>query len=133
MYDTKMSKHIDAIALQIFEKSIKSNAESLVFTLLTNKEKITIGRRIIIAQGIIEGKTRFEINEYLKVSPNTFAQINRWLESELTEYDSAYQKPTSSRKEKSRYAQPFSYGHLKRNFPMHFILFTHAEKLLKKK
>lgn len=128
-----MEKDIEKIALEVFQTTIPNDQDNVISSLLTKHEKVTVGRRIIIAQGILAGKTRFEINEYIKVSPNTFTQINRWLESELGDYHSAHKQLKRSREFTSKRIVPFSFEHLKRNFPMHFILFTTTEKLLKKK
>lgn len=89
-----MKKDIDELALQAFEIATANEVETIV-RLLTEREKIALGRRILIAQAILSGKTRFEINDRLQVSPNTFAQMNRWLENEFSEYVSSYQKITN--------------------------------------
>lgn len=126
------SNKVDVLALKAFTQSIKSTkANTALSHLLTHNEKIQIGRRILIAQAILAGKTRFEINNHLSVSPNTFAQIRKWLESEFTEYNSAYSfKPKKPRNTKT-YAKPFTYEHLKQKYPAHFLLFSLVEELFK--
>lgn len=128
-----MGKDIDSIALKTYELSFADCKQSAALQLLTRKEKITLGRRVLIAQSILSGKTRFEINEKIGVSPNTFAQINRWLESDFATYASAHTTQVSSRKQRSKYLKPFSYEHLKQKHPAHFLLFTLTEELWKKK
>ncbi len=136
MYDTKMkkSKSVDTFAEEAFAYATKANDhEDQLAGLLTRSEKIKIGRRLLIAQAILAGKTRMEINIKLSVSPNTFAQINRWLEDEFSTYTSAYTPQKMNRKYVSKYIKPFSYEHLKRNYPAHFLLFSLSKELWKKK
>lgn len=134
MYDTKMNKVTkrDALALEAFNLATKDCSNVIILSLLTPKEKIMLGRRLLLAQGIIAGKTRFELNNLIRVSPNTFAQINRWLESELGTYTPAQEAKKTDKRSTSRYVRPFSYEHLKKKYPMHFLLFSMIEKLIEK-
>jgi hypothetical protein len=101
--------------------------------LLTPEERIKIGRRVLIAQAILHGKTRYEINELLSVSPNTYAQVRKWLSEELPAYTPKPQKVTSGKQAKKKeYVVPFSYEDMKRRYPMHFLLFAAVEKLFEK-
>ena len=113
--------------------SAESETQS-VTSLLTQKEQVKIGRRILIAQAILAGKTRYEVNEHIQVSPNTFAQVRRWLEKEMTQYTSAQTlKKTKypNKNNKSKYTQPLTYERLKRSYPAHFLLFSIVEELWK--
>jgi uncharacterized protein YerC len=130
-----MKRSADDVALKAFRIAVKSSGDHMLTQLLTDKEKIVLGRRLLIAEAIRAGKTRMEINTQIRVSPNTFAQINRWLETEQKDYVPATSKQ-SSRKHMSRYKQriePFSYEDLKRRYPMHFLLFNLVEELWKEK
>ena len=91
-----------------------------------------IGRRILIAQAILAGKTRYEINNHLSVSPNTFTQIRRWLESELAEYHSAHATGVKEHKVKTLDFKS-SRSYLQRNYPGHYLLFSLVEELFKLK
>ncbi len=127
--------NVDKLAMRAFKEatSVKPDAQSIT-NLLTEKEQIKIGRRILIAQAILAGKTRYEVNEHIQVSPNTFAQVRRWLEKEMTQYRSAQTlKKTKypKRNNKSKYIQPLTYEHLKRSYPAHFLLFSIIEELWK--
>ncbi len=131
MNETKL---IDTLAKKAFLHATEANGQKGHFSkLLTETEKIKIGRRLLIAQAILAGKTRMEVNEKLSVSPNTFAQINRWLETELNSYNSAYNPPKENRKNISRHTRPFSYEQLKKTYPTHFLLFSLFEELQDKK
>jgi uncharacterized protein YerC len=128
-----MIETVEELALRAFDIASNSNQGLIVVSLLTHKEKIAVGRRMLIAQMILAGKTRMEINNLIGVSPNTFAQVNRWLEAEFGNYSSAYTPPATSRKSASRHAKPFSYQQLKRSYPTHFLLFTLVGKLWEEK
>lgn len=109
-----------------------SPALTLVEQLLTKDERIRIGRRILIAQAILHGKTRYEINEKLSVSPNTYTQIRKWLNKEFTTYTPTTKKIKEIKKLKE-FTKPFTYADMKRRYPLHFLLFSAAEKLFNKK
>lgn len=98
---------------------------------LTNGEKITVGRRLLIAQAILNGITRRELEDTLGISPNTFTQVRRWLASEFKEYSPfvvTKHNTTSKRKPVAR-TTPFSLAHLRRNYPAHFLLLSIAEEV----
>jgi uncharacterized protein YerC len=123
---------ITALALEAFDRA--NTERDSITQLLTKKERIQIGRRILIAQAIAAGKTRYEINNHIKISPNTFTQIKRLLESEFSEsYTSAHKeiKPTkrTSKTSMTEPVQHFTYQHLKRSYPGHFLLFSLVEEL----
>lgn len=126
---------LDDLALAVYEKiSHEPTQVQTLMSVLTRREKIAIGRRLLIAQAILGGKTRMEIQSELGISPNTFTQVNRWLRSEFVTYQafSVTHPITSARSKRSKHIQPFSYEHLKRSYPMHFLLFTIAEEIWKK-
>jgi len=126
-------RSIDTIALEAFTIVEQQQNNSILTTLLTTKEKVVLGRRLLIAQAIMAGKTRMEINELIRISPNTFAQINRWLKSEKQTYTSALHPSKRRRKHLPQRAEPFSYEDMKRRYPAHFLLFTLVEELWKQK
>ena len=133
--DEKKKKD-DALALRVYEEiNTSPTSRQSIGDVLTKSEKITVGRRLLIAQAILNGKTRRDVQHELGVSPNTFAQVNRWLENEFTQYSAftVTSKISTSYKlrKRSRYVQPFSYEHLKRSYPAHFALFTIAETIWK--
>lgn len=122
---------IDLLALKTFEQAASTKAESFPLTgLITTREQIKLGRRILIAQAILAGKTRYEVNNHLSVSPNTFAQVHRWLENELKSYSSAYQlHPGKASKSHKHSVQKFSIQHFKKAYPGHFLLVSLVEEL----
>lgn len=113
--------------------------EKFIIELLTESEQLTIGRRILIAQMILSGKSQAQISYELSVSPNTFSRTRKWLEKQLPNYGDAI----SEHKEKldtakdakikqRKHIDPTSFAALRRKYPAHFLLFTIAEGLFKK-
>jgi len=121
---------INELAARAFAQA-STSAPQQITTLLTAHEKITIGRRILIAQSIVAGKTRSEIMALMQISPNTFTQIKQWLDSQLTEYASAHGKAAENTQTEKEPVQHFSYTHLKQTYPGHFLLFSLTEELFK--
>lgn len=130
-----MKSTIDDLALKAFSAATKDTADSILTKLHTNKEKIALGRRLIIAEAIKAGKTRMEINERISISPNTFTQIKRWIDSEQKIYTSAKTVSDVSRKHLSRHkrVETFSYEDMKRRYPAHYLLLSIVEELWKTK
>ena len=125
---------INELALEAFDTIFTGDTQTPLTSinqLLTTREKITIGRRLLIAHAILEGKTRYEINNHIRVSPNTFAQIRKWLVAETAAYEAFQKTEKPNVMPRKTYAQPFSYEHLKRNYPAHMLLFTLVEQLFK--
>ncbi len=109
-------------------------------SLLTEKERFAIARRLLIASMIQRGDTYRAINEKLSISPNTFTTIKKWLEEELPDYQTALEhtekaackRAISHTPQKKDYGAPFSMQRLKHSYPAHFLLFTLAETLFTK-
>ena len=106
--------------------------EAFISDVLTESERITIGRRLLIANLILKGQTYYEINEKLGVSPNTFAKIRQWLTGRFPDYNQALKErlpvPTGTKTAYEK-VQPFSFAHLMKKHPMHFLLFTLSKKV----
>tara|TARA_B100000745_G_scaffold55794_2_gene33022 strand:- start:4551 stop:4994 length:444 start_codon:yes stop_codon:yes gene_type:complete len=113
--------------------------KNLIDKLLTESEKLTLGRRLLISRLILEGKSQAEVNEILHVSPNTFTRTRKWLQQEIPAYGEAikeYEKDLATRKavQKSKdYSDPFTFDGLRKKYPGHFLLFNLAEEFLSKK
>jgi len=117
-------------------------ALSLVDMLLTDSEKVTLGRRILIAQMILMGETRMAIQNKLHVSPNTIALTRKWLTGQLPHYDQVIadtkqqivlreeKRRTARSKNKAKLGDPLSFARLRHKYPAHFLLFNVAEELI---
>lgn len=139
----KLNPHEKKIVLESLyacaeNMSGKHSAVSFVDELLTESEKITIGRRILIAQMILAGETQAKIRYRLGVSPNTFTRTRTWLSGQVPNFDQAlkdFEQTTTERKPKQKkiskeYIDPTSFTGLRKKYPAHFLLFNLAEELL---
>lgn len=93
--------------------------------LLTESERIMLGRRIIIARLLIAGESRRSISEQLKVGQDTVYRVNRWLEDQLPGFENAIaqlEKELTGREFRRAYAQSALFR-LKKKYPAHFLLF----------
>lgn len=115
----------------------KDSVLTFIDGLMTESEKLVLGRRVLIAQMLVTGHTQAEIREKLHVSPNTFTSTRKWLDKQIPNYKEALgdlEKAGSQKKVGGfGYGNPLSFGGLKKKNPAHFLLFNMAEGLSKKK
>ncbi len=98
--------------------------------LLTESERIILGRRIIIARGLISGSHNDEIAAKLRVGYDTIYRVRRWLDDQFPGYEKAIkdmEKEFEKRQEKKLYATNSLYR-LKKKYPLHFLLFPISKK-----
>jgi uncharacterized protein YerC len=97
--------------------------------LLTESERIMLGRRILIARKLIAGDPYSAIEEDMRVGRDTVWRVHRWLLDKMPGYEQAIselEKEFAARKKKADdrylYATSALYR-LKKKYPMHFLLF----------
>ena len=97
--------------------------------LLTESERIMLGRRLLVARELIGGKTYDEITTKLHVGNSLVRRVDRWLNDEFPGYEAAVramEKEFEERKQKADerylYATSALYR-LKKKYPLHFLLF----------
>lgn len=110
--------------------------------LLTDSERIMLGRRITIAQMITAGKTHEEIVDVLHVGYDTIARVHRWLRDDVPGYEMALAKlreELNKREGKRAYAQMQNdptlagmFARLKKQYPVYFLLFPTPKKYRRK-
>ncbi len=78
-------------ALYTAASSIHGRADIKLFLrdLLTESERIMLGRRIRIAKRIVEGKTRDEIAIEFRAGTDTIGKVQRWLDDQVPGYEKA--------------------------------------------
>ena len=95
--------------------------------LLTESERIMLGRRIWIARLLISDMPAIEIGRKLKVSVATVYRVERWLKDQFKGYEAAIaglEKEFDIRALKREAAEDrFSFAALKKRYPLHFLLF----------
>ena len=97
--------------------------------LLTESERIMLGRRIVIARKLMAGEKYDDIAGELRVGYDTVYRVHRWLLDQLPGYEQAVkgmEKEFGKRREKweerKLYATSSLYR-LKKKYPLHFLLF----------
>jgi TrpR-related protein YerC/YecD len=99
--------------------------------LLTLSEVVMVSRRIQIAKLLLKGNTYEEIREDMKVSAATIAQVEKWVNNGFGGYKEIikrYNKKNARFEAKKIPAAPFSLGHIRRKYPLHFLLLNLLEK-----
>lgn len=95
--------------------------------LLTESERIMLGRRIWIARLLLAGTPQVEIGKKLKVGPNTIWRVEKWLEDQMPGYEQALKGLEKEMDKRAVHAEikkdPFSYAALKKKYSSHFLLF----------
>lgn len=132
--DKEMMRTLDA--LYTAAGSVQGRQAMKVFLrdLLTKSERIMLGRRIIIARELLDGKTYDDIMADMKVGPDTIFKVGRWLEDQMPGYERAIEgmkKEFRKRDEKRLYAQSMLFR-FKKKYPLYFLLFP-TPKLKKTK
>lgn len=118
----------------------RTEVKAFLRDLLTESERIMMGRRILIARHLIAQRSFEKISEDLHVSPKTISKVQHWLEDQFPGYEKALEglekefvrrrtKTASSRKRPNDpnfdsylYATSALYR-LKKKYPIHFLLF----------
>jgi len=98
--------------------------------LLTESERIMLGRRIIIARKLISGVIYDDIATELRVGHDTIGRIQHWLDDQLPGYEKAIaelEKELHKRQTKKLYATS-AIVRLKKKYPLHFLLFPTPKK-----
>jgi Trp operon repressor len=117
-------------ALYTAASAVQGRAATKLFLrdLLTESERIMLGRRILIAQQLLQGEMPTTIASNLKVGYDNIYRIQRWLGDQLPGYEQAikemekeFKKRKDDRESKQLYATSVLYR-LKKKYPGHFLL-----------
>ena len=120
------------IALLESEEEIRNFFKDL----LSESEAFMLARRLLIAKHLSAGNSYDEIQQELKTSPTTIASVHAWFDGGFGGYASGIiklkkelerQSKLSEKDEKAR--DPFSLEHLKKKYPLHFLLFNVADSI----
>ena len=97
--------------------------------LLTESERIMLGRRIQIARALLAGNSYDDICEDLGVGRATIGRVHQWLEDQFPGYERAVSEMEKEfAKRQKKYAEKRLYAtralyRLKKKYPIHFLLF----------
>jgi len=127
-------KTLDALYTATSSLKGRDAMKEFLKDLLTESERIMLGRRILIARGLLSGMTYDEIVEELGVGKDTVLKISRWLRDQLPGYETAvakmekeFKNRREGKEEKELYATSALYR-LKKKYPMHFLFFPTPKK-----
>jgi len=130
-------RYLDTLYTAVSSLNSREEVKKFLRDLLTESERIMMGRRIIVAQRLLEDKSYLEIKQELGVGMDTIMRVHRWLEDDIDGYEKVVkklEKVFESRQEKRdrAYLDPFSFEGLKKRYPLHFFLFNLFDDLNKK-
>mgnify|MGYP001565443692 CR=1 FL=1 len=130
-------KYLDLLWTSIAELRSREEVKNFFKDLLSESEAIMLARRITIAKYLLENKSYDEINYLMSASHTTIATVHRWLSSGFNGYETAIKKfnKAMNKRRSSGVAnrpEPYTFGWLKKKYPLHFLLFNIFDELKKK-
>jgi uncharacterized protein YerC len=130
--DSERMETLDALYTAAGTLKGRDAAKNFLKDLLTESERIMLGRRILIARALLSGHTHDEIVATYKVGKDTIGKIARWLDDQLPGYEKVVddmEAEFKTRQDKVDIARdPFSFKALKKKYPLHFLLFPNIKK-----
>lgn len=126
-------KYLDALYTSLSLAKGRAEVKNFLRDLLTESERIMLGRRIIIAQKLLKEESYEQIMRDLHVGADTINRVHRWLADEANGYEKIVkklEKEFDARQEKidSKYIDPFSFKGLRKRYPLHFFLLNLFDK-----
>ncbi|MFQ5540936.1 MAG: Trp family transcriptional regulator [Candidatus Paceibacteria bacterium] len=94
--------------------------------LLTESERVMLGRRILIARLLMNGHGQEKIMRELKVGADTVWRVKKWLRKQLPGYENAIknlEREYKKRENRRGYTGKAIMARLKKSYPLHFLLF----------
>jgi len=95
--------------------------------LLTESERIMLGRRIWIARLLLAGEKHTVISEKLCVALSTIWRVERWLHDQHHGYEQAIRGIEKEMDKRAIWKEirdnPLSYAAMKKKYPLHFLFF----------
>lgn len=122
-------KTLDALYTAVSSVRGRTAIKMLLRDLLTESERVMLGRRILIARLLLHGETYESIGMRLGTSHPTIGRVHRWLRDQLPGYEDAIyalEKELEKRDFKRKYAQSPLFR-LKKKYPLHFLLFPNPK------
>lgn len=125
--DKEITRTLDTLYTAASSVKGRDAVKLFLKDLLTESEKLMLGRRIIIARLLLQKETYDDIRSRLGVGYSTIARVDRWLQDQFPGYEQALkglEKEMNKRAVRAEIkSNPFSYAALKRKYPLHFLLF----------
>ncbi|MBX4192013.1 trp operon repressor [Candidatus Parcubacteria bacterium] len=127
--DTQRIEILDT--LYTAARTVKGRAAMKLFLrdLLTQSERIMLGRRIMIARKLLAGRSHRAIEKEMRVGKDTVWRVQRWLLDQLPGYEEVIKSlEIELEHRQKKYDDKFLYAtsalyRLKKKYPLHFLLF----------
>jgi len=109
--------------------SVRGRNDTKMFLrdLLTESERIMLGRRIWIARLLLAGEKHTAIAERLSVALSTIWRVERWLHDQHHGYEHAVKGLEKEMDKRAIWKEikdnPLSYAAMKKKYPLHFLFF----------
>lgn len=136
--EQEKTKILDALYTTISALKGRESTRLFLRDLLTESERIMLGRRIIIARKLLAGEHYDDIIKDMRVGQDTINRVYQWLTDTAPGYEEAIQgmrKEMKKRDNKRRlsriYGDPSWRGvlaQLKDKYPLHFLLFPSPKR-----
>lgn len=128
--DKEMMATLDVLYTAASSVSGRDAVKLFLRDLLTPSERVMLGRRLIIARMLIKGVSYDIISKKLRVGRATIGRVHRWLKDQFPGFETAVKEMERAFERRAQKApvEPFSYGWLKRKYPLHFLLFPEPKK-----
>ena len=129
--DGEFMKTLDTLYTAAGTVSGRNAMKTFLRELLTESERIMLGRRIWIARLLMRGETYDSIREKLKVSTRTIYRIERWLGEQFKGLKGALkglEGAMDARAIRREIAEnPWSAAAMKKRYPLYYLLFPNPK------
>jgi len=135
----KKIQYLDTLYTAVTSLNSREETKNFLRDLLTESERIMLGRRILIAHMLLKEKSYDDIIKELGVGKDTIMRVHYWLNDQSMGYEKvvAELEKIMNKRFKSSYTthksetlpEPFSFNGLKRRYPLHFFLFNLINKV----
>ena len=132
--DTERIKTLDTLYTAAGTVHGREGMKLFLRDLLTESERIMMGRRLIIARKLINGDTYNSIALGLKVGHDTIGRVQRWLddtfpgfEKAVAEMEKEFAKRDKKHTEKKLYATSALFR-LKKKYPLYYLLLPNPKE-----
>ncbi len=123
--DTERMRTLDALYTAAGTVRGRAAMKRFLRDLLTESERIMLGRRILIARLLLSGSSYDEVCTRLGTGRTTVRNVGRWLADQMPGYEdtiAALEEEMARRDDKRKYATSMLFR-LKKKYPLHFLLF----------
>jgi len=119
--DRERIRFIDALYTATGSLRGRKEVKAFLHDLLTESERVMLGRRIVIAQMMLAGRRYDDIISELRVGADTVYRVHRWLDQQYPGYRKAVEGLEREWRGRRRGTSGLA-AKLKEKYPLHFLL-----------